>query len=61
VKSQIATKFRQWATLRLREYIIKGYAMDDQRLKESGGGNYWKTPRTLLGLSCFWIITENHF
>ncbi len=42
VKSQIATKFRQWATLRLREYIVKGFAMDDQRLKESGGGNYWK-------------------
>ncbi|MBW2573374.1 MAG: virulence RhuM family protein, partial [Deltaproteobacteria bacterium] len=42
VKSQIATKFRQWATLRLREYIVKGFTMDDQRLKESGGGNYWK-------------------
>ncbi len=41
-KSQIATKLRQWATLRLREYIVKGFAMDDQRLKESGGGNYWK-------------------
>ena len=42
VKSQIATHFRQWATARLREYIIKGFTMDDQRLKESGGGNYWK-------------------
>jgi len=42
VKSQIATKFRQWATLRLREYIVKGFTMDDQRLKEMGGGNYWK-------------------
>jgi hypothetical protein len=42
VKSQIATHFRQWATERLREYIIKGFTMDDERLKESGGGNYWK-------------------
>jgi len=42
VKSQIATKFRQWATVRLREYIVKGFTMDDQRLKEMGGGNYWK-------------------
>jgi len=42
VKSQIATKFRQWATVRLREYIVKGFTMDDERLKESGGGNYWK-------------------
>jgi len=31
VKSQIATRFRQWATLRLREYIVKGFTMDDQR------------------------------
>ena len=42
VKSTIATKFRQWATVRLREYIVKGFAMDDQRLKDMGGGNYWK-------------------
>jgi len=42
VKSQIATRFRQWATVRLREYIVKGFAMDDQRLKDIGGGNYWK-------------------
>ena len=42
VKSQIATHFRQWATARLREYIIKGFTMDDERLKGSGGGNYWK-------------------
>ncbi len=34
--------FRQWATARLREYIIKGFAMDDERLKGMGGGNYWK-------------------
>ncbi len=42
VKSQIATKFRIWATARLREYIVKGFTMDDERLKGSGGGNYWK-------------------
>jgi hypothetical protein len=42
VKSLRGTQFRQWATQRLREYIIKGFAMDDERLKELGGGNYWK-------------------
>ncbi len=42
VKSQIATHFRQWATARLREYIVKGFTMDDERLKNAGGGNYWK-------------------
>ena len=42
VKSSIATKFRQWATARLTEYIIKGFTMDDERLKQLGGGNYWK-------------------
>ncbi len=42
IKSSIAIRFRQWATARLREYIIKGFAVDDQRLKDSGGGNYWK-------------------
>jgi hypothetical protein len=42
VKSQIATRFRQWATARLREYIVKGFVMDDERLKGTGGGNYWK-------------------
>lgn len=41
VKSSVATKFRIWATERLREYIIKGFTMDDERLKQ-GGGNYWK-------------------
>ena len=42
IKSSIATRFRRWATMRLREYIVKGFTMDDERLKESGGGNYWK-------------------
>ena len=42
VKTMIATQFRRWATERLKEYIIKGFAMDDERLKNVGGGNYWK-------------------
>jgi len=42
IKSSIATKFRQWATERLNEYIRKGFTMDDERLKGAGGGNYWK-------------------
>jgi len=42
VKSKIATNFRRWATERLKEYMIKGFTMDDERLKENGGGNYWK-------------------
>lgn len=42
VKSQVATHFRQWATARLREYIVKGFTMDDERLKGNGGGQYWK-------------------
>lgn len=40
VKSHRGTQFRIWATQRLREYIIKGFAMDDERLKQAGGGNY---------------------
>ncbi|MDQ7917992.1 virulence RhuM family protein [Mesonia sp. MT50] len=42
VKSTIATNFRIWATQRLKEYIVKGFTMDDERLKNVGGGNYWK-------------------
>lgn len=42
VKSAIATRFRLWATERLKEYIVKGFTMDDERLKKLGGGNYWK-------------------
>lgn len=41
VKSHRGTQFRIWATQRLREYIIKGFAVDDQRLKRLGGGNYF--------------------
>lgn len=42
VRSIIATRFRQWATQRLKEYITKGFTMDDERLKKLGGGGYWK-------------------
>lgn len=42
VKSIQGTRFRQWATARLKEYIVKGFTMDDERLKNLGGGNYWK-------------------
>ena len=42
IKSAIATRFRIWATQRLKEYMIKGFTMDDERLKGNGGGNYWK-------------------
>ena len=42
IKSRIATNFRRWATERLKEYMIKGFTMDDERLKQVGGGGYWK-------------------
>ena len=42
VKSPQGTQFRIWATERLREYLVKGFAMDDARLKNLGGGSYFK-------------------
>ncbi|MSQ49831.1 MAG: cell filamentation protein Fic [Betaproteobacteria bacterium] len=42
VKSPRGTQFRIWATARLREYLVKGFTMDDARLKNLGGGTYWK-------------------
>ncbi|MCL2717623.1 MAG: virulence RhuM family protein [Lachnospiraceae bacterium] len=42
INSKTATAFRKWATERLREYIIKGFTMDDERMKNLGGGDYWK-------------------
>ncbi|WP_262121032.1 virulence RhuM family protein [Anaerococcus sp. Marseille-Q5996] len=41
IKSKIATNFRIWATERLKEYMIKGFTLDDERLKQMGGANYW--------------------
>jgi hypothetical protein len=42
VRSQRGTQFRIWATGRLRDYLVKGFAMDDRRLKELGGGHYFE-------------------
>lgn len=42
INSLRGTQFRIWATKVLKEYIIKGFVMDDERLKKAGGGNYWK-------------------
>ncbi|RRJ85622.1 cell filamentation protein Fic [Gulosibacter macacae] len=42
VTSKTATRFRIWATARLREYLIKGFTMDDAKLKNLGGGTYWR-------------------
>lgn len=42
VKSLRGTQFRIWATERIREYIVKGFTMNDDLLKKSGGGNYWR-------------------
>ncbi|MDE6514232.1 MAG: virulence RhuM family protein [Muribaculaceae bacterium] len=41
IRSVVATHFRRWATERLKEYIIKGFTLDDERLKGNGGGAYW--------------------
>ena len=42
VRSHRGTQFRIWATERIREYIVKGFAMNDDLLKQAGGGGYWK-------------------
>lgn len=42
IQSKVATHFRRWATDRIKEYIIKGFALDDERLKGQAGGNFWK-------------------
>jgi hypothetical protein len=42
IKSDIATRFRQWATARLHEYLVQGFTMNDEFLKNNGGGVYWK-------------------
>ena len=42
IKSKVATNFRRWATERLKEYMIKGFSIDDEKLKGNSGGNYWK-------------------
>ena len=42
VHSQQGVQFRQWATQRIHEYIVKGFTIDDERLKGNAGGNYWR-------------------
>lgn len=42
VKSNIGTQFRIWASQVLKEYMVKGFAMNDRLLKEAGGGGYWQ-------------------
>ena len=42
VKSALGTQFRIWATQRLREFIVKGFTLDDERLKQAGGGGYFE-------------------
>jgi len=42
VKSHRGTQFRIWATQRLREFIVKGFTLDDERLKQAGSGNYFE-------------------
>ncbi|HSX26524.1 MAG TPA: virulence RhuM family protein [Chlamydiales bacterium] len=41
VSSHRGTQFRMWATARLKEYLVKGFTLDDERLKQMGGGNYF--------------------
>ena len=47
VRSHRGTQFRIWATERLREYLVKGFTMDDPRLKAAGGGQYFEERRRL--------------
>ena len=42
VRTPVGTQFRQWATTRLKEYMVKGFTLDDERLKGNAGGSYWK-------------------
>lgn len=56
VKSVQGTRFRQWATQRLKEYIVKGFTMDDERLKNLGGGNHRKELRNPIRNIC---LNEN--
>lgn len=57
VKSKIATNFRRWATERLKEYMIKGFTLDDERLKNLGGGNYWKELfDRIRDMICLWEV-----
>ena len=52
VKSTQGTRFRQWATKRLKEYTVKAFTMDDERLKNLAGGNYWRELLTRIRDIC---------
>jgi len=57
IRSVIATRFRQWATKRLNEYIVKGFTMDDERLRNLGGGTYWKKSSLIMRV---WRVICKH-
>jgi hypothetical protein len=64
VKSHRGTQFRIWATQRLREYIVKGFTMNDELLKQAGGGNYFDElpvpPRLQRGVNGSSFVTIFH-
>ncbi len=51
VRSNIGTNFRKWATSTLKEYVTKGFALNDEMLKEAGGGRYFKELLARRGLT----------
>lgn len=57
VKSLRGTQFRIWATERLREYLVKGFAMDDDRLKQLCGGTYWRELLEILQRSDYKVVS----
>lgn len=59
VKSLEGVRFRKWATARIKEYIVKGYTMDDERLKNLGGGQYFYLKGKLF--SRFIKLTKSQF
>ena len=61
VKSHQGTKFRQWATARLKEYIIKGFTLNDELLKQAGGGNYFDELLARITSRKLWFSTGRSF
>ncbi|GHT07628.1 toxin Fic [Bacteroidia bacterium] len=56
INSRVATNFRIWATQRLKEYIVKGFTMDDERLKGNGGGRIDYNPKAAESIRFFKIV-----